>query len=546
MKHDHRTRSATLFLYFFIAYACIACNLIFLQIKQHKFFHDLGQQQYTVDSSFAPDRASIFDRSGTRPLAINRVCLSAFIEPNNLKNPTDVIAFLETEFPEAHKRLIGHPHRSFIYVKRRLTPEQENTIRKAELDDIHFLNESSRFYPVVSAAPLVGMTNIDNHGSFGLELTFEQKLAGTPVLCKLERDARSGYFHFKKTTTDNGTPGEDLITSIDADLQFLVNQELQKTAARFASQAASAVIMNPENGEVLAMSNVPHFNPNKPQSLNIEETVNMPIAQAFELGSVMKVFTALAALEEGVATTDEIIDCHGTTSSTVDGRVVNTWRAHNRLSIIDVIALSNNIGIATIASRVGSSLYDHYLKLGFGTKTAIELPGEQSGHLNPPHLWSKQSIMSLSYGYEISATILQLACAFSTIANGGYQVKPTILLTQNNEPHEKKRLYQEAHITATKNMLAAAVERGTARATAIPGYRIMCKTGTANLFDGGSYHTDRNIYACAGIVEKENYKRVIVVSVREGNGTNMFAATVAAPLFKRVARAMLVNEHIVT
>ena len=544
MNHDNRTRSATVLLYLCAGYLLIIGNLLWIQVKNRTFFRNLGMQQYRAQTTLTPDRAPIFDRSGTRPLAINRACLSAFIMPNALKQRDDTTKFLHTHFPNAAQRLTQNPHRAFMYVQRRLTHEQEQSIREACLNDIRLLQETSRFYPIVTAAPIVGLTNIDNHGSLGLEYAFDEQLAGVPAICHLERDARSGNFHFAQQITESGKPSTPLITSIDADIQFLTSRELQRTLEQFSSQAASAVIMDPTTGEIITLAHVPTFNPNDPQHLDINQTANTTISHAFELGSVMKVFTALAALEEGAVSTHELIDCQNSKTALVEGRTVNTWRAHGALRLADIIALSNNIGIATIASRLGPSLYWHYLKLGFGKKTNIELPGEQSGSLNTPKQWSQQSIMSLSYGYEVSATLLQLARAFCTIAHDGYSIQPTILPV-TTVPNNDTRLYQKEHVDTIKNMLQAAVESGTARAARIPGYRVMCKTGTANMLDNGSYSSEKNMYTCAGIVEKESYKRVIVVSVKEGTGRNMFAATVAAPLFKRIARAMLVHERIV-
>ena len=175
------------------------------------------------------------------------------------------------------------------------------------------------------------------------------------------------------------------------------------------------------------MVTYPHFDPNNTHTASAELCKNSIITDAYELGSVIKVCAALAALEENVVTPDELIDCKNTETTYIDGRKINTVKAHGIIPFTDVIAFSNNIGIAIVAKRLDKKLYDHYKRLGFGTKTGIEFPGENSGFVNPPEKWSKQSIISLSYGYEISATILQLACAFCTIATG-HHVVPTLLI----------------------------------------------------------------------------------------------------------------------
>jgi len=299
----------------------------------------------------------------------------------------------------------------------------------------------------------------------------------------------------------------------------------------------------------------------------------------------MKVCAALAALEEGVVTPQELIDCKNTLTTQVDGRTINTVQAHGVIPFTDVIALSNNIGIAIVAKRLGTTLYDHYKRLGFGTKTGIEFPGENSGFVNPVDKWSKQSIISLSYGYEVSATILQLACAFCTIATG-YKVKPTLILgsygstgsprtgaglprTEENtnsftmSPNQfgidsnpfvvslsnhtnVSKLYSDESRTIIKEILEKTTLYGTARRARMKGYRVMSKTGTANMLIDGKYDPEKNLYSCAGIIEKDDYQRVIVTFVKQANKKNIYASTVAVPLFESVAERMLIHDTIIS
>src|SRR5438445_6150544 len=260
--------------------------------------------------------------------------------------------------------------------------------------------------------------------------------------------------------------------------------------------------MNPKNGEIITMISYPYFDPNNSHTTSSDNFKNKVITDAHELGSVMKVCAALAALEEGVVTPDELIDCKNSLTTQIDGRIINTVQAHGIIPFTDVIALSNNIGIAIVAKRVGTKLYDHYKKLGFGSKTGIKFPGENTGIVNPPENWSKQSIISLSYGYEVSITLLQLACAFCIIATGH---KITPLLRQGSEglaqqkETDHKQLYSDATLNTIKEILERTTLHGTARRAAIRGYRVMSKTGTANMLIDGKYDPDHNIYTCAGI-----------------------------------------------
>jgi len=450
-------------------------------------------------------------------------------------------AFLHHYFPDALERLIAHPQAKCLFIKRRLTPEEIDLINDSGSPDIHLLKEHGRGYPAPASAQVVGITDVDNKGIMGIERSFNEQLAGTPSTYLLEKDARSHYYHFTKETVTEGHAGKPIQLTIDSDLQFLALEELKKTVADFRAKEGAVLIMDPPNGDILAMVSIPIFDPNNLRSLDIAATKNHVITETYELGSVFKVFAALAALEEGVVTIDEPIDCLDKTTAFVEGRQINTWKAHGIIPFSHVIEQSNNIGIAKVAKRLDHKLYDHLIKLEFGKKTGIPLPGEQSGFVNPPHNWSKQSIISLSYGYEVRATLLQLARAFCTIANDGYCIEPRLLLSAEVKPHAKK-LYRESTIAEIKNILRNTALHGTAKRTAIKGYDIMSKTGTANLLENGQYNGRKNIYTCAGIIEKGDYKRVIVTFIKESPIHNLFASQVSAPLFERIAEKLLIHD----
>lgn len=292
------------------------------------------------------------------------------------------------------------------------------------------------------------------------------------------------------------------------------------------------------------MTNYPSFNPNNFAEKDLSVTKNSCVTEAYELGSVFKIPSALAALEEKVVTPDEPIDCKNAETAYIDGRKINTVHAAGIIPFEEVITTSNNIGIAQVAQRVGTKLYDHYSKLGFSKKSGIPFPGENKGFINPPSNWSKQSIISLSYGYEVSANLLQLARAFCIIANGGYWIDPRLIF---DEPiiGKKQKLYSDESISIIKDLLEKTTASGTAKKAHIKGYRIMCKTGTANMLENGHYNPDRNIFTCAGIVEKDGYQKVIVVFIKEVAQKDLYAATVAAPLFEQIAERVLINDRII-
>ena len=582
MIQSFKLRTTLIFFFFTILYAAVGINLYIIQIKQHDFYKKLANQQYHVTITQTPLRGPIFDRTGGNYLAMNKDYIAAFILPTQMKDKKRTFTFLKKYFPQTIARFKQNKHKHFMFIKRRLSPEEIELIKQENNPDIFLLSEPGRYYPLASASPLVGLTSIDNKGLLGLELLYNNTLAGQPTTYHLDKDARSGYYYFKKETTVQGDLGQPLYLTIDADLQFLVQEAVQQTVEKFHAKEAAVIIMNPQNGEIITMLSYPYFDPNNPQSTNQENFKNKIIVDAHELGSVMKVCAALAAFEEGVVTPDELIDCKNSLTTQIDGRTINTVNAHGVIPFNDVIAFSNNIGIAIVAKRLNERIYDHYKKLGFGAKTGIKFPGENSGFVNPPEHWSKQSIISLSYGYEVSMTLLQLACAFSVIATG-YKVIP-ILVRSNpsihslrehsgradenissptarpecflssknvskdaeNQSHERQKIYSDASLNTIKEILERTTLRGTARRAAIKGYRIMSKTGTANMLIDGKYNPDKNIYTCAGIVEKDDYQRVIVTFVKEAQQKNIYASTVAVPLFESVAERILIHDKIIS
>jgi len=544
MIQSFRARSTIIFFILTTLYILIGINLYYIQIKHHDFYKKLAEQQYHVTITQIPSRGAIFDRTGKNYLAMNKDYISAFILPTQLTNIVQTKEFLKKHFPAALQRFKENKNKHFMFIKRRLSSQEQEIITTQKTADIFLLTEPGRYYPLTSASPIIGLTNIDNKGLLGIELFYNHLLAGKPTTCYLEKDARSGYYYFKKETTIQGDCGQPLHLTIDADLQFLVTQALENTVEKFNAAQAAVIIMNPKNGEIISMVSYPYFDPNNPHHATPDLFKNKIITDAHELGSVMKVCAALAALEEGVVTPQELIDCKNTLTTQVEGRTINTVQEHGVIPFTDVIALSNNIGIAIVAKRLGPTLYDHYKRLGFGTKTGIEFSGESSGFVNPPDKWSKQSIISLSYGYEVSATILQLACAFCTIATG-YTVKPTLILGLHPQT-PKIKLYSDESRAIIKEILEKTTLYGTARRARMKGYRVMSKTGTANMLIDGKYDPEKNLYSCAGIIEKDDYQRVIVTFVKQANKKNIYASTVAVPLFESVAERMLIHDTIIS
>lgn len=537
-----RVRSTLVFVGFVCLYAIVIINLYFIQVYQADQFSSLANRQYHIELTNYPVRGQILDRDG-RPVAVNKESVSAFLLPRQIQDKSGLNSFLQKYFPETLKRLPSYKNKHFMYIARRFPNDLCNKVQCENIVDLKFMKEPSRFYPNDAMGQLVGITNIDNKGLFGIEQLQNKVLAGVPTKVVLEKDARSAHFYFKREVQKGGELGSDINLTIDSDLQYLVGEALQEAVERLEAEQGSVIIMDPKNGDILSMVTSPWFDPNSTKSLDIEKTKPAVLADVHELGSVMKVFVALAALDEEVVEPDEIIDCESRKETSIDGMKFTTVKAHGELPFSEVVARSNNIGMVKVAKRLNEKLYDHYRKLGFGSKTGIKFSGEQSGYVSHPSGWSKRSIISLSFGYELTSTLLQLARAFSLIANGGYLVTPRLILDKNLV--EPQQVYSQDKISTIQSILRDTVHHGTGVRAKIKGYDIMGKTGTANLVVDGTYSQNNLIFTFAGIVQKGDYSRVIVTNIKNTKNPKMYGANTAAPLFEKVAELMLVHDKVV-
>ncbi len=534
---NYKPRIIFIFLLFLTFFAIIITRLYLLQIKQQTTYQSIAKSQYTIDIMQIPTRAVILDRYNT-PLTINRESTSAFILPYQLVEPEKTLKILKKHFPLSYEKLKKEKDKHFIWLKRKLSEEEINKIKNLNSKDIHFLKEPERFYPFKHMAQIIGITNIDNKGIAGIELEFDQRLAGKPTKIRLERDARSNLFYFEKEIKQKGQKGAPVKLTIDSKLQFLVYEELKECVKNFEAKSASAIIMNPKTGEILAMSNYPSFSPNNIKNLNLELIKNKAVTDCHELGSVMKIFSALAALQEKVVTLDEEIDCGGKFAYFGKFKVEN-WKSVGIATFKDVVRYSSNVGIAKVAQRIGPKLYSHLIQLGFGSKTHIRFPGEREGFVNPPSNWSSSSLIVMSFGYEIMATLLQLTRALSVIANGGYQIQPILISDPPPTPNTiRQKIYDEDAIKDTKEIM----EEIGKRYLSLEGYRIMGKTGTARISIGGKYSNKEHVYTFGGIIEKENYSRVITTLVVKPQNPSLWASQVTAPLFAKIAEKTIIYD----
>ena len=540
LKRNYKPRVLIVLIFFLILYLIILARLYLIQIYNKNFFKNLALQQYEVELKIDSPRAKIYDAFGKKnPLALNKEVTSVFILPTQFHEPEKIDSFLKKHYKNIYKKIKKDKNKKFIWLERKLLPNDLERLKKLNLKDIHFINESERFYPFPTSSTIVGFTDIDSMGIAGIELQFDKRLKGIPTILSLKKDARSGMFYFEKKVKQEGEKGSSVHLAIDSTLQFLVYEELKKAVENFEAVDGSILIMEADSGKILAMANFPDFDPNQKHITSLENTKNRIVTDCYELGSIAKTFSALAALDEEVVTLEENFDCEGK-GGYIDKFKVENWKSVGILPFRDVVRYSSNVGIAKVAKRLGPKLYTHLRRLGFGEKTNIQFPGERSGFVNPPYNWSKSSLIVMSFGYEIMATILQLGKAFSIIANGGYDFQPILVTNPLKMKNTvRKKIYKDEAISQIKEILEVI---GSRYNKGLEDYRIMGKTGTARSVKDGKYSKKYHNYFFGGIVEKGDYKRVIITFIGEPKGAHWWASQVTAPLFNKVAERMIIHD----
>ena len=533
VKHDRSTRVILVFTCFALLFGVIGLRILFLTVWSNSFFREKARSQHEMVVTLAAQREPIVDRFGV-PLALNHRTPSSFIDPQRAHKNPDTIAHLAAHYPAVAQRVIENPRARFVWLKRRMTDDELQTLQDAKLTGVHVVHEPSRFYPHPACAPVVGTTNVDNVGIEGIELSFDATLRGDPAQVSAHKDARSRKLRFENMNRAEGNPGSSVSLTLDHHLQYFAHKELAETVNTFNARCGAALIMNPDTGEILAMA-VHH-----PQQ-DSGPVRNSALTDVHEPGSVIKIFSSLAALEEGVVTPDEIIDCEGKATYFGSFKVEN-WKPLGELPFREVVRQSSNIGTAKVAERLGDKLYDHLTQLGFGKKSTIRFPGEQAGIVHAPHTWSKYSPLVLSFGYELTANVLQLGTALSVIANGGFAVTPRLDLSA---PAKKgTRLYRREVIEEMRSILEnpRTIFPKVQRAHPLTGFRVMGKTGTARKIVDGAYSDQKHVYSFAGIVEKGDYRRVIITMIEEPKQPHLWASSVTAPLFQKIAERVVVHE----
>jgi cell division protein FtsI (penicillin-binding protein 3) len=541
----------------------ISARLVYLQVSSHDRLVERAHKQQQDAIETAPQRGPLLDRR-ERELARTIDTTSVFVAPDEFKTEkketeaqtlgeidctADSLASvlgmnqkeLASQIIEARKN-----GRGFLWIARRIDPDQGQALEAMELPGVHTRKEPKRFYPNGSlAANVLGFVGLDGNGLAGIEQAFNEKIIGEPGKLFIEKDSR-GFAY--ESTEIPGRPGQTIVLTIDQSIQYQAEAALTSAIAESHAKSGTAIVMDPHTGEILALANAPTFDPNNVGAAPPAARANWALQNIYEPGSTFKIVAYSAAIEKGLAKPDDHIDCQ-MGSITVAKRVIHDHHPFGNLTLTEALAKSSNVAAIKLGLRVGDpTMYDFITRFGFGSRTGIELPGETSGMIHPLNRWLPSSIGSIAMGQEVGVTPLQMAVAFGALANDGVRIAPHVIReirsstgTSIYRPNpEQHRVISTSTARALRGMLEGVTLNGTAKKAQLDGYSAAGKTGTAQKIDPQTkrYSSTKYIASFVGFAPVNDPAVVIIVVIDEPAGS-YHGGDVAAPVFRRIAEQIL-------
>ncbi|MEK6587202.1 MAG: penicillin-binding protein 2 [Nitrospirota bacterium] len=546
-----RGRRYVLLLLVLCGFGVVLFRLVTLQVLQAAELSAQADRQHQKTVSLEGARGTIVDRHG-KILAMNVEVQSVFGVPNTVDSPLktarQLSPILHVRTDELERKL--RQDRRFVWLARKLDPEQGRRLDRLSLDGIGVVMEGRRFYPKGPLlAHVLGFSGMDGEGLEGVEHRYEPYLHGEKRMMVLQRDAL-GHTVFPKGMMERSpTPGHNLTLTIDEVIQYIVERELEDAVSRARAKSGTMIVLDPKTGAVLAMAVSPRFDPNAVSALSSDRWRNRALTDAYEPGSTMKAMMAAAAIEERVVSPNTMVfGEHG--RMTVANTVIHDHERLGWISFAQVIQKSSNIGAAKTGMALGEHrLYRYLQAFGFGQRTEIDLPGEGVGLVRDPKDWGRRSVASISIGQEIGVTPLQMVSAVAAIANDGMLMKPYVVseirdadnhILRQVPPQAKRRVISRETARSVTKILEGVVTDGTGTHAAIPGFRVAGKTGTAQKIDPrtGAYSASRFVASFAGYAPAGNPQLAMIVVIDEPLGDTQGGA-VAAPVFSRVGEQVL-------
>ena len=538
----------------FVWILVICFRLVRLQVVKYGDFVQRAQRQQNRTIPVQPRRGNIYDRNGYA-LAMSIDVDSVFAVPSEVHDQETTAVILGRVLDMAPQEIVARlqSNRNFAFIKRKIDEETANRVRELNLRGIYFRKEPKRFYPKRElAAQVLGYVGMDDEGLGGLERQFDDDLRGIPGQELISIDARRRWFSRVEKPPD---PGQNLVLTIDQTIQYIAEKELDQGMADTKAIAGTVVVENPRTGEILALVNRPTFNPNVFNSVPTEALKNRAVSDIYEPGSVFKIVTYSAAIDQHVVTPDDKVDCqHG--SINVFGMQIHDHESLGVITIAEALAHSSDVAAIKVGMKLGDQRLYHYIHdYGFGQQTGIELPGETRGMAKPVNRWSKVSIGAISMGQEIGVTPLQTISLVSTIANDGVYTPPRIVagelppdskaLPVVFHPAQQHRVVSAMTAVQMKKMMEGVVLFGTARRAILEGYTIAGKTGTAQKVEPGTgaYSKTKYVASFIGFTPVNTPAITIAVILDSPVGLHQ-GGQVCAPVFKRIAQQVLEYLHV--
>jgi cell division protein FtsI (penicillin-binding protein 3) len=533
-------RARLLLLLVFGALVVLAARALYLQGLRNDFLQQKGETRYARVIEMPAHRGMITDRAG-EPLALSTPVESVWASPADAELTAEQrskLARLLGLEPAELKRRMADDQKEFVYLKRQLPPEQAAKVVQLNLPGIFLKREFRRYYPAAEVtAHVVGMTGVDDNGQEGIELAYQDWLAGKAGSRRVIKD-RLGRIIEDVESIRAPQQGQALALSIDQRVQYLAFRELKSAIAEHQAKAGSIVVLDVASGEVLALANWPSYNPNNRDTLKAARARNRAVVDLFEPGSTLKPFTVAAALETGLVRPGSMIDTEGGRYA-IGNRIIRDAHPEGILTVAQVIQKSSNVGSAKMALAMApQKMWTLLSQVGFGTQPRVGFPGEASGRLRAYQTWKPIEQATMSYGHGISVSLLQLARAYSVFATDG-ELKP-LTLVRREHPAEGKRVVSPATAQSVRKMLEMVTQPGgTATRAQVAGFRVAGKTGTAHKLEGNGYAPDRYISSFVGFAPVSNPRLVIAVMIDEPSGKHYYGGEVAAPVFSNVMAGAL-------
>jgi cell division protein FtsI (penicillin-binding protein 3) len=538
--------------------AAVQARLVWLQVYRHEAMLAEANAQKDRTRTVRPRRGDIVDRHG-RLLATSVDAMSICAMPKEISNPAAVVGAVcealgdcTAREREVFAQRLSQKSRDFAFLRRQVSLDDAARVtarvEALKLPGIFTEPEPKRYYPNRElAAHVLGYMGTDhNNGLAGIEQSYNSKISGKPGTLMVEVDSRRVVFRSRVERAP--VQGDTIELTLDAQLQHIAERELERGVAEHRADGGTAIIMDPNTGEVLAMANSPMVNPNTYADVPLERWMNRAVQGIYEPGSTFKIVTASAAMDEGVFSPADMIDASAGVWRSGSRRVTEA-KNHNYgvLSFTDVLVKSSNVGAIKIGLGVGAGRLGRYVRrFGFGERLSGDLPGETRGQLSDPGGWSVSTLASVSMGYEIGVTPLQMAAAVSAVANGGSLVQPRLVRALRRGaartevvPHEMRRVVTRETAAELVAIMEQIVERGTGTAAQVPGYTLAGKTGTASKIVNGRYSPSEYHASFVGFVPSRRPAFTILVVIDSPHAGQHYGGTVAAPIFQRIADAAL-------